>query len=74
MITDSKNWEENENWECFLCAHEFPFSVVAFGWLADYHPICRKCTTKIIMEKDNIHRKRLTTLFSSQCYLTDFAF
>ena len=67
----SEDWEDNESWECYLCCDDFPFSHVAFGWLADCHPICKRCTTEILSERDNPNRGRLTTLFSSQCYLQD---
>lgn len=49
----------NNKWECYLCAKEFSLRKTAFGYLGNYHPICRKCSDMCISE-NNIQTQRLT--------------
>lgn len=49
----------NEMWECYLCSKEFSFEKSVSAFIANYHPVCKKCSDKCVLG-NNIHIKRLT--------------
>lgn len=50
----------NEKWECHLCAKEDNFENLPFGYLGNYHPLCKRCANIVLVEEGNIHHCRLT--------------
>ena len=57
---DNENCEENEKWECYLCAAEENFSISPNGYLANYHPLCNKCADEILYNEHHADRFRLS--------------
>ena len=57
---ENENCEENEKWECYLCTKENNFSIFPDGYLANYHPLCGKCTDEILSDKSSNNRFRLS--------------
>lgn len=52
--------EENECWECFLCATEYKFAIFPSAYLSNFHPLCKICADTILNDQSHSERIRLT--------------
>jgi hypothetical protein len=52
--------KEKEKWECHACSREENFVILPFGYLGNYHPLCKRCADEILFDKENEHHYRLT--------------
>ncbi|GAB1453138.1 hypothetical protein MASR2M47_31940 [Draconibacterium sp.] len=50
----------NDLWECYHCSKEFCFEQYPFGYLGNYHPLCKKCSDELIKNKNSKHYNRMT--------------
>jgi hypothetical protein len=54
------NEEINEDWECFLCATDFPIKTLPTGYLSNSHPLCKSCADNVLNTENHKHRFRLS--------------
>jgi hypothetical protein len=49
-----------EKWECYLCCKEDDFEVLPSAYIANYHPLCRRCADYSLYDREHSQHYRLT--------------
>lgn len=55
---------EELEWECYLCARDFPGTFIAGGWIGNYHPLCDGCADSVYFDKTSKFYPAMTFHYS----------